>query len=49
MAKVNSKHFTDLPCGGHFTDWEEPELYAKDLQDSVRERAQRTDSASRVK
>jgi pimeloyl-ACP methyl ester carboxylesterase len=31
--QVNLKHFTDFPRGGHFIAWEEPELYARDLQD----------------
>jgi len=30
--KLNLQHFTDLPRGGHFTAWEEPELFAKDVQ-----------------
>lgn len=30
---VNLKHYTEFPRGGHFTAWEEPELYAEDLQD----------------
>ncbi len=34
--KVNLQHFTEFPRGGHFTAWEEPELYAKDVQDFVR-------------
>jgi len=29
--------FTDFPRGGHFMAWEEPELYAKDLQDFMSE------------
>lgn len=29
---VNLKHFTEMPHGGHFSAWEVPELYAKDLQ-----------------
>jgi pimeloyl-ACP methyl ester carboxylesterase len=29
---VNLVHFTDFPRGGHFMAWEEPELYAADLQ-----------------
>ncbi len=28
---VNLKHFTEMPRGGHFSAWEVPELYAKDL------------------
>ncbi|QBD76573.1 epoxide hydrolase [Ktedonosporobacter rubrisoli] len=32
---VNLVHFTDFPRGGHFMAWEEPELYARDLQDFV--------------
>ncbi len=35
--KVNVVHFTDLERGGHFAAWEEPELYAKDVQDFVRQ------------
>jgi len=35
--QVNLKHFTDFPRGGHFTAWEEPELYTKDLQEFVSE------------
>jgi pimeloyl-ACP methyl ester carboxylesterase len=35
--QVNLVHFTDFPRGGHFMAWEEPELYAKDLQDFVSE------------
>jgi pimeloyl-ACP methyl ester carboxylesterase len=31
--QVNLVRFTDFPRGGHFMAWEEPELYAKDLQD----------------
>jgi pimeloyl-ACP methyl ester carboxylesterase len=34
---VNLVHFTDFPRGGHFMAWEEPELYAKDVQDFVSE------------
>ncbi len=30
---VNLKHFTEMPCGGHFSAWEVPELYVKDLQE----------------
>lgn len=33
--QVNLVHFTDFPRGGHFMAWEEPELYAQDLQDFV--------------
>ena len=33
--KVNLVHFTEFPRGGHFMAWEEPELYAKDIQDFV--------------
>jgi pimeloyl-ACP methyl ester carboxylesterase len=32
---VNLVHFTELERGGHFTAWEEPEIYAKDVQDFV--------------
>ncbi len=35
--QVNLKRFTNFPRGGHFTAWEEPELYAKDLQDFMSE------------
>ena len=35
--QVNLVHFTDFPRGGHFMAWEEPELYAKDLQDFMGE------------
>jgi epoxide hydrolase len=34
---VNLVHFTDFPRGGHFMAWEEPELYAADLSDFVRQ------------
>lgn len=37
--KVNLQQFTELPRGGHFTAWEEPELIAKDLQDFVKQLA----------
>ncbi|AKB77141.1 putative epoxide hydrolase [Methanosarcina horonobensis HB-1 = JCM 15518] len=30
---VNLKRFTGMPRGGHFSAWEVPELYAKDLQE----------------
>lgn len=30
---VNLKHFTEMPRGGHFSAWEVPELYVKDLQE----------------
>ncbi|MBA3869593.1 MAG: epoxide hydrolase [Anaerolineae bacterium] len=43
--KVNLQHFTEFPRGGHFIAWEEPELYAKDIQDFVR---QLTDESSKV-
>ncbi len=33
--QVNLVHFTEFPRGGHFMAWEEPELYAQDLQDFV--------------
>ena len=33
--QVNLVHFTEFPRGGHFMAWEEPELYAKDIQDFV--------------
>ena len=33
--RVNLKHFTEFPRGGHFLAWEEPELYARDVQDFV--------------
>ncbi len=35
--QVNLVHFTDFPRGGHFMAWEEPELYAKDVQEFVSE------------
>lgn len=35
--QVNLVHFTDFPRGGHFVAWEEPELYAQDLQDFLGE------------
>lgn len=35
--KVNLQHFTDFPRGGHFTAWEEPALYAQDVQDFIRQ------------
>ncbi len=35
--QVNLKHFTEFPRGGHFMAWEEPELYARDVQDFVSE------------
>ncbi|WP_292406884.1 MULTISPECIES: epoxide hydrolase family protein [unclassified Methanoculleus] len=35
--RMNLQHFTELPRGGHFAAWEEPELYAKDLQVFIRE------------
>lgn len=34
--QVNLVRFTDFPSGGHFVAWEEPELYAADLQDFAR-------------
>ena len=34
---VNLQHFTEFPRGGHFTAWEEPELYARDIQDFVKQ------------
>jgi pimeloyl-ACP methyl ester carboxylesterase len=34
--QVNLVRFTDFPRGGHFMAWEEPELYAADLQDFIR-------------
>lgn len=30
---VNLKRYTDMPRGGHFSAWEVPELYARDLQE----------------
>lgn len=30
---VNLKRFTEMPRGGHFSAWEVPELYAKELQE----------------
>jgi microsomal epoxide hydrolase len=35
--QVNLVHFTEFPRGGHFMAWEEPELYAKDIQDFIGE------------
>jgi pimeloyl-ACP methyl ester carboxylesterase len=35
--QVNLVHFTEFPRGGHFMAWEEPELYARDVQDFVNE------------
>lgn len=35
--KVNLVHFTDFPRGGHFMAWEEPALYASDIQNFVGE------------
>ncbi len=35
--RVNLEHFTELSRGGHFAAWEEPELYAKDVWESVGE------------
>lgn len=35
--QVNLVRFTDFPRGGHFIAWEEPELYARDLQEFVSE------------
>ncbi|HEX2621421.1 MAG TPA: alpha/beta hydrolase, partial [Phototrophicaceae bacterium] len=34
--RVNLVHFSDLERGGHFAAWEEPELYARDLQSFVK-------------
>jgi pimeloyl-ACP methyl ester carboxylesterase len=34
---VNVKRFTEMPRGGHFAAWEEPALYAKDLEESIAE------------
>lgn len=28
----NVVHFADEPAGGHFLEWEEPELVARDMQ-----------------
>ncbi|WP_292518094.1 alpha/beta hydrolase [Methanoculleus sp.] len=33
--RVNLKRFTELPRGGHFAAWEEPELYAEDVREFV--------------
>lgn len=35
--KVNLVRFTEFPRGGHFMAWEEPELYAKDVQEFMHE------------
>jgi len=32
----NIQRWTEMPSGGHFGAWEEPELLAKDLRDSLR-------------
>ena len=32
---VNVRQFTEMPRGGHFSAWEAPEAYAKDLRDFV--------------
>ena len=34
---VNLVHFTDFPRGGHFMAWEEPDLYASDIQDFMKQ------------
>lgn len=34
---VKLVHFSEFPRGGHFMAWEEPELYAADLQDFVKQ------------
>jgi epoxide hydrolase len=34
---VNLVHFTDFPRGGHFMAWEEPDLYARDIQEFIGE------------
>jgi pimeloyl-ACP methyl ester carboxylesterase len=34
---VNLKRFTEMPRGGHFAAWEEPELFANDLRESLGE------------
>jgi pimeloyl-ACP methyl ester carboxylesterase len=35
--QVNLVRFTEFPRGGHFMAWEEPEIYARDVQDFVSE------------
>lgn len=35
--RVNLERFTELPRGGHFVAWEEPELYATDVREFVGE------------
>ena len=35
--QVNLVHFTEFPRGGHFMAWEEPELYARDVQEFMSE------------
>ena len=35
--QVNLARYTEFPRGGHFMAWEEPELYANDLEQFVRE------------
>ncbi len=32
---VNLKHFTEMAKGGHFTAWEEPEAFVKDLREAL--------------
>jgi pimeloyl-ACP methyl ester carboxylesterase len=34
---LNIQHWKEMPGGGHFTAWEEPELMAADLQDFLNE------------
>src|SRR5579859_5960145 len=34
---VNLVHFTDFPRDGHFMAWEEPDLYARDIQEFIGE------------
>jgi pimeloyl-ACP methyl ester carboxylesterase len=35
--RVNLERFTELPRGGHFAAWEEPELYATDVREFIGE------------
>ncbi len=45
---VNLVHFTDFARGGHFMAWEEPDLYASDVQDFVRQLRQSQQSVGEV-
>lgn len=37
QRRVNLVRFTELPHGGHFSAWEEPEIYARDVQEFATE------------